>query len=362
MAYDGQPVPTTLTSLPVGKTSDGKSVKVEFGNSAAVVRGRFYYEDGFLGQAQESFTNASDATKETILDIEPAVYTTDQLTAGESPARGDRLYFDAGTGLFTVVPTDNLFAGVVVEGKGSGTTIDFLLAPQGDLNTGSNGLIVANATGADIAANALVAISGANAAGVPTIVLADADNGPATHIVLSAIANGAQGLAYGMAFVTGLNTSGVGTAGDPVYLSNTAGGFAVAAPTAAGDYVQIVGYAVTKHASTGKVLFVPGLTPSTLLNTDVAGVAAGYKVARGVTAVTGTQEVTTGLATVVSIVGMLAEDPSADATIVTAVIPAQTGGDAGKATLKVWKPTAADNSAPTAASAAKNVAWVAVGT
>lgn len=133
MAYDGQPVPTTLTSLPVGKTSDGKSVLVTFGNSAVVERGKFYYEDGFLGQAQESFTNASDATKDTILAIEPAVYTTDQLTTGESPARGDRLYFDAGTGLFTVVPTDNLFAGVVVEGKGSGTTIDFLLAPQGDV-------------------------------------------------------------------------------------------------------------------------------------------------------------------------------------------------------------------------------------
>jgi hypothetical protein len=95
---------------------------------------------------------------------------------------------------------------------------------------------------------------------------------------------------------------------------------------------------------------------------SVAGVAASYKIARGVTAVTGTQEVTTGLATVVSIVAMLAEDPSADATIATVVIPTQTGGDAGKATLKVWKPTAADNSAPIGASAAKNVAWIAIGT
>jgi hypothetical protein len=130
-------------------------------------------------------------------------------------------------------------------------------------------------------------------------------------------------------------------------------------PGAAAGYVAMTSTAKTA-AQVDAAITAAG-TASQVANA-VAGVAASYKVARGVTAVTGTQEVTTGLATVVSIVAMLAEDPSADATIATGVIPTQTGGDAGKATLKVWKPTAADNSAPTAALVAKNVTWVAIGT
>lgn len=94
----------------------------------------------------------------------------------------------------------------------------------------------------------------------------------------------------------------------------------------------------------------------------VAGVAAGYKVARGVSAVTGTLEVTSGLATVVSVVPVLAEDAALTGLVVTVAIPTQTGGDAGKFTLKVWKPTGAGDVTPIAADAAKNVAWIAVGT
>lgn len=105
------------------------------------------------------------------------------------------------------------------------------------------------------------------------------------------------------------------------------------------------------------------ITPTAAqINLLAQGVAGGYKVARGVTAVTGTADVTTGLATVVAWAANLTEDPSADATIVSGVIPTQSGGTAGHLTLKAWKPTAADNSAPTAALVAKNVAWIAIGT
>jgi hypothetical protein len=130
MGYTGQPVPTTETALPVGKTNDGKSVLVTFGNNATVVRGNFYFEDGFLGQAHESFVNGAAETRDAILTIEPAVYTTDQLTAQEAPARGDKLYFNATTGKFTLVATA-VFAGIVTSGLGTGSTIDFLLAGQG---------------------------------------------------------------------------------------------------------------------------------------------------------------------------------------------------------------------------------------
>lgn len=95
----------------------------------------------------------------------------------------------------------------------------------------------------------------------------------------------------------------------------------------------------------------------TPLQALVLGAAAGYKIARGITAVTGTNDLTTGLATVVAFACTLAEDPSADATIATAVL-----GAAGHITLKVWKPTAEANTAPIAAVLAKNVSWIAIGT
>lgn len=98
------------------------------------------------------------------------------------------------------------------------------------------------------------------------------------------------------------------------------------------------------------------------VETPVAGVAAGYKVARGVSAVTGTLEITSGLATVIAAVACLAEDLSLAGLGATVEIPTQTGGDAGKFTAKVWKATASGDVTPLAADAAKSVAWVAVGT
>jgi hypothetical protein len=92
------------------------------------------------------------------------------------------------------------------------------------------------------------------------------------------------------------------------------------------------------------------------------GVASGYKIARGVTEVTGTTEVTTGLATIVALVPALAADVSLNASAVSVTIPTQTGGDAGKATLKAWKPTATDNCTPIASTTATSVAWIAIGT
>lgn len=150
-------------------------------------------------------------------------------------------------------------------------------------------------------------------------------------------------------------------AGD-VYIVSVAGkiGGAAGPHVEAGDLLvcKSDGTAAGTHAAKGSAW---GIVQANL-HQAVLGAADGYKVAHGVTTVTGTAEVTTGLATVVSIVAMLAEDPSANATSVSATIPTQEGDDAGKATLKVWKPTAADNSTPTAADTAKNVSWIAFGT
>ena len=88
------------------------------------------------------------------------------------------------------------------------------------------------------------------------------------------------------------------------------------------------------------------------------------KIARGVAAdVTATEEITSGLSTVVSVVACLANDPAVgEAMWVTVEIPTQTAADAGKFTAKTWKPTANDNATPTAGTGEHDVAWIAIGT
>jgi hypothetical protein len=90
--------------------------------------------------------------------------------------------------------------------------------------------------------------------------------------------------------------------------------------------------------------------------TPVAGVAAGYKLARGVGAVTGTLVVASGLATIAAVVATLKSDPAMTGNTVSAD---WTGANI---TLKVWKPTATGDVTPIASTVATNVSWVAVGT
>lgn len=114
--------------------------------------------------------------------------------------------------------------------------------------------------------------------------------------------------------------------------------------------------------TTGKDEFgASGTPPSNLL---IEAVASGYKIARGVAAITGSGTVVTGLATVVAVVATAADDLDGTALAgVSASIGDQAGSPAaGSIYLKCWKITAADNGALIAASAAKNVNWIAVGT
>lgn len=98
------------------------------------------------------------------------------------------------------------------------------------------------------------------------------------------------------------------------------------------------------------------LPDTSQLTALVQGVAAGYKVARGVSAVTGTLAVASGLATIVAVVATLKDDVSIAANEVSAT---WTGANI---TLKVWKPTATGDCTPIAATVAKNVSWIAIGT
>lgn len=92
------------------------------------------------------------------------------------------------------------------------------------------------------------------------------------------------------------------------------------------------------------------------LNLAVQGAAGGYKVARGVAAITGTGTITHGLASVVAVVVSLKGDPSLNATLATATWTGTT------VTAKVWKPTAADDVTPIASTTATDVNWLVIGT
>jgi len=98
------------------------------------------------------------------------------------------------------------------------------------------------------------------------------------------------------------------------------------------------------------------------INPDVTnaiiGVAAGYKIARGETVVTGTADIATGLTTVVQAVACLEADPSLNAHLVSVA----DSGVGGNITLKVWKPTGAADCTPIASTTATSVRWIAVGT
>lgn len=101
------------------------------------------------------------------------------------------------------------------------------------------------------------------------------------------------------------------------------------------------------------------------INLLVAGVAGGYKVARGQhTTVDEDDTVATGLATVVSVVATLESDPAAECQFVTAVLGNQAGAPAaGSVQIKTWKSTAAGDTAQVPATTfSKKVNWIAIGT
>jgi hypothetical protein len=106
------------------------------------------------------------------------------------------------------------------------------------------------------------------------------------------------------------------------------------------------------------------LTPAGSSLGAVVGVATSYKLARGVSSITGSGTVVTGLATVVAVVATMQADASlTNGTSVTATIGDQAGSPAaGSVILKVWKPTSSSDGTPVASAAAVSVNWVAIGT
>lgn len=108
--------------------------------------------------------------------------------------------------------------------------------------------------------------------------------------------------------------------------------------------------AIPDMAATGLALFAKG-------------VAAGYKVARGVTALDGSNPtpVTTGLATVVAAVAML-EGTAAPGVGTSILTIASTNYATGALAVYAWKVTATGDCTLIASTGTENFEWVAIGT
>ena len=120
------------------------------------------------------------------------------------------------------------------------------------------GVKVINKTGSDIAADSLVALSGFDVTSKKMkIVLADADSANLAtdvFVALNKITNGKEGNVYkGGLSNSNLNTNGVTTVGDPVYLDVAAGAFTATAPTASNARTVLVGYVTVKSATVGQI-------------------------------------------------------------------------------------------------------------
>lgn len=134
------------------KVSDGKSVTVSVPVSTVITQGNFYLLDGFFGMAVQSLEtdaagnvikfNGSEVpagvvSAEVVLNIEPAEYETSQITVADAFAKGDKIYWAAGTSLLTTAPNNdangnpqNRPVGRVTQAKDANNVIWFKLGPQ----------------------------------------------------------------------------------------------------------------------------------------------------------------------------------------------------------------------------------------
>jgi hypothetical protein len=107
------------------------------------------------------------------------------------------------------------------------------------------------------------------------------------------------------------------------------------------------------------VLAVNGLEIGEKIKTNVViGNVADLKVARGVSSITGSGDIASGLTTVVAVVACLGQDPNVDAATATADLSVT----AGNIVLKVWKLVEGAPNTLGASTIAKDVNWIAIGT
>jgi|GEM_PF-2280806 len=124
------------------------------------------------------------------------------------------------------------------------------------------------------------------------------------------------------------------------------------------------GVAIT--ATGAELNILDGVTKTAAqINLLTTGVAAGYKIAYGTATIdAASKDIATGLTTVAGVVVSLVGDPSLTHMYSTATVGNQTNAPiAGSIRIKSWKPTAANDATPIAATSTfASVSWVAIGT
>jgi hypothetical protein len=182
--------------------------------------------------------------------------TTGKLIQNSAATLDDNGNFAGVNGLsFNTSPTSApSTTGSVFWDSGDGTP-SVVLNANTSLQLGQESVAkVYNGTGSTIAKGAVVAVSGAQGQR-PSVVLADADSealsAPTLGLAAEAIANGAEGFVCTFGLVRGIDTSAF-TAGQPIYLSSTAGAFTATKPVAP-QHIVALGWVVKVNASSGEV-------------------------------------------------------------------------------------------------------------
>lgn len=163
----------------------------------------------------------------------------------------------------------------------------------------------------------------------------------------------------------------------PVRLRTAQGTAKMVASEAISQFAPVYAAANGKVAASGTILLgyaleaasadldVVEVLRGTTASSPIAGIASGYKIARGQqTTVTATDTIVTGLATVVAVVACMDDNPGDNPFMVSATIGDQAGTPAaGSFILKTWQNTSGSDPTPAAASTfSKKVNWIAIGT
>ncbi len=127
--------------------------------------------------------------------------------------------------------------------------------------------------------------------------------------------------------------------------------------------IKAASLATALYINSGTVSSATWSAISNFLGTAAIGVAAGYKIARGVTALDGSNPtpVTTGLSTVVAATVSL-EGTAAPGVGTSVLTVASTNYATGALAVYAWKVTATGDCTLIASTGAENFEWIAIGT
>lgn len=205
-------------------------------------------------------TNGVSITGNSTTDsIEFSTNATSLNTASTIVSRDADQAFDITAIDFDTADTIAAAVGRLSWDDGEGTLTLGLKGGNVNLSVGQEVVALCyNGTGSTINKGSVVYISGAQGQR-PSITLSDADTEVGSSktfgVVAENILNGAEGFVCTFGIVTGLNTSSF-TAGQPLWLSSTAGGLTNSFPFPPAHSV-FIGYCLHSHESSGRIFVNP---------------------------------------------------------------------------------------------------------